>query len=51
MDQYKLHWTNDGKDEYDDECRANSVIEDMKNLEMMYAEVHRSNYFNYHLYL
>ena len=50
MDQYKLHWTNDGKDEYDDECRANSVIEDMKNLEMMYAEVHRSNYFNYQLY-
>lgn len=47
----KLHWLDDGGDtDYEKQCRANSLIEDMRSLEMTTSAVHRSNHFNYQLY-
>jgi len=46
----KLHWLEDGDSDYEKQCRANSLIEDMRNLEMATAAVHRGNHFNFQLY-
>jgi len=53
---YCYHWwsapdtDSDGDEDYINEMRANSLIEDMKNLEDINSSVHRCNLFNYQLY-
>ncbi len=45
-----LHWLDEGDTDYEKQCRANSLIEDMRSLEMVTSAVHRSNHFNFQLY-
>lgn len=58
MDDYDFAWYNSPEDcghedsdlDYINEMRANSLIEDMRNLETLNSAVHRANLLNYQLY-
>ena len=46
----KIHWLEDGESDYENTCRANSLIEEMRNIETTDAAIHRQNLFGYQLY-